>query len=148
VFLLHTNVVSELRKTNPHGAVVRWLQSVDERDIYLSAVTIGELQAGVELTRPDDPGKAVEIEAWVEQLADSSQVLPMDVPAFREWARLMSGRSSHVSEDAMIAATARIHRLTVATRNVRDFQPFEVPVMNPFASINEGNGITNSNTHP
>ena len=100
--------------------------------IYLSAVTIGELQTGVELTRRQNPEKADEIELWVDQLAESSQVLPMDAPCFREWARLMNGKTEHLLEDAMIAATARIHNLTVATRNEKDFKPLGVRVLDPF----------------
>jgi len=131
-FLLDTNVVSELRKPKPHGAVLSWIADLQADQIYLSAVTIGELQTGVELTRRQNPEKADEIELWVDQLAESSQVLPMDAPCFREWARLMNGKTEHLLEDAMIAATARIHNLTVATRNEKDFKPLGVRVLNPF----------------
>lgn len=132
MYLLDTNVISELRKRKPHGAVLAWLKNAAADAIFLSAVTLGELQAGIELTRSQDAGKAEEIEAWVDQLALSYQVLPMDHQAFREWARLMHGRSGRLLEDAMLAATARLHRLTVVTRNTRDFEPFQVPVFNPF----------------
>jgi hypothetical protein len=132
VYLLDTNVVSELRRTRPHGAVVAWLRDVAEEDIYLSAVTIGELQAGIEITRGQDPAKAAEIEAWVDQVALSYNLLPMDVRAFRAWARLMHRRSDALIEDAMIAAIAVVHNLTVVTRNVRDFRDFGVRTLNPF----------------
>jgi hypothetical protein len=131
-FLLDTNVVSELRKPRPHGAVLSWISELQADQIYLSAVTIGELQTGIELTRRQNPEKADEIELWVDQLAESSQVLPMDAPCFREWARLMNGKTEHLLEDAMIAATARIHNLTVATRNEKDFKPLGVRVLDPF----------------
>ena len=131
-YLLDTNVVSELRKPKPHGAVVSWIQNLQDDQIRLSAVTIGELQAGVELTRRQDARKAAEIEVWVDQLADSYQLLPMDADCFREWARLMEGKADHLLEDAMIAATARVHQLTVATRNERDFACLRVPLLNPF----------------
>jgi predicted nucleic acid-binding protein len=134
MYLLDTNVVSELRKPRPHGGVLAWIEGVADEDIFLSAVTIGELQAGIELTRRQDRAKAHEIEAWVDKVANAFQILPMDGRAFREWARLMDGRSDHLLEDAMIAATARVHRLTVVTRNARDFQPFGVPLLNPFAA--------------
>jgi predicted nucleic acid-binding protein len=133
-YLLDTNVVSEARKMKPHGAVLAWLREVEDKNIYLSAVTLGELQAGVEQTRRQDPSKASEIELWIDQLADSYQVLPMDTACFREWARLMSGRTNDLIEDAMIAATARIHQLTLATRNERDFAQLGVPVVNPFSA--------------
>ena len=69
MYLLDTNVVSELRKPKPHGAVLAWLQSVDDAQLFLSAVTIGEIQAGIELTREQDEAKAAELEAWLEQVA-------------------------------------------------------------------------------
>jgi predicted nucleic acid-binding protein len=131
-FLLDTNVVSELRKPKPHGAVVAWLKQLHDEQLFLSAVTLGEIQAGIERTRIQDLKKAQEIESWVDQLADSIQVLAMDAPCFREWARLISGKSDTLLEDAMIAATARVHGLTVATRNERDFKTFGVAVFNPF----------------
>lgn len=131
-YLLDTNVVSELRKVKPHGAVLSWISRLQANQIYLSAVTIGELQTGVELTRRQDLEKAREIGLWIDQLAESSQVLPMDAPCFREWARLMQGKAEHLLEDAMIAATARVHDLTVATRNEKDFKQLGVRVLDPF----------------
>lgn len=135
MYLLDTNVVSELRRARPHGAVLAWLRSVPDSDLHLSAVTIGELQAGVEITRDQDPAKAAEIEAWVDQVAGTYNVLPMDAAAFRRSARLLHGRSNDLLEDAMIAATAEVHALTVVTRNVRDFEVFGVRIFNPFKSL-------------
>ena len=109
MYLLDTNVVSELRKPRPHGAVLAWLKAADEADLHVSAVTLGEIQAGIELTREQDPPKATEIEAWLARLTDSLQVLPMDGPAFRAWARLRHRKSDRLHEDAMIAATANFH---------------------------------------
>ncbi len=132
MYLLDTNVVSELRRPKPHGAVVAWLQSVEDMQLHLSAVTIGEIQAGVELTREQDPSKAQQIEEWLGLVASSYNVLPMDAGAFRVWAQLMHRKSDIVYEDAMIAATAKIHGMTVVTRNVADFKQFGVPLLNPF----------------
>lgn len=131
-YLLDTNVVSELRRQRPHGAVVAWLQSLDDAQLFLSAVTLGEIQAGIELTRAQDPQKAAEIEAWLELVANTYNVLPMDAAAFRAWARLMHRKSDTLCEDAMIAATAKVHGLTIATRNVVDFNALGVEVFNPF----------------
>lgn len=133
-YLLDTNVVSELRRPRPHGGVVAWLQSLDDAQLHLSAVTLGEIQAGIELTREQDPDKAAGIEAWLEQVAGAWNVLPMDAATFRAWARLMHRKSDTLYEDAMIAATAQVHGLTVATRNVADFKALGMVVFNPFAS--------------
>jgi predicted nucleic acid-binding protein len=113
--------------------VLAWLESVDDADLHLSSVTIGEIQAGIELTREQDPSKAHEIERWLDQVCDTFNVLAMDRSAFRCWARLMHRQSDTLYEDAMIAATAKVHKLTVVTRNVVDFQPFEVQLLNPFS---------------
>ncbi|WP_310463818.1 type II toxin-antitoxin system VapC family toxin [Sphaerotilus sp.] len=134
MYLLDTNVVSELRKLRPHGGVVAWLQSLEDTQLHLSAVTLGEIQAGIELTREQDAGKAREIEAWLELVAGAYNVLPMDAATFRAWARLMHRKSDTLYEDAMIAATAQVHGLKVATRNVADFQALGVEVFNPFAA--------------
>jgi toxin FitB len=132
MYLLDTNVVSELRKPKPHGAVLQWIQDVAETDLYVSAVTIGEIQAGIELTREQDESKAAEIEQWLDLVADSFNVVAMDAAAFRMWARLMHRSSDTLYEDAMIAAIAIVHKYTVVTRNVADFKHFGVPLLNPF----------------
>ena len=132
MYLLDTNVVSELRKPKPHGGVVAWLESIDDTHLHLSALTLGEIQAGIELTREQDAVKAGEIESWLEQVAEAYNVLPMDASAFRAWARLMHRKSDTLYEDAMIAATAKVQGLTVVTRNVADFKALGVDVLNPF----------------
>jgi predicted nucleic acid-binding protein len=134
MYLLDTNVVSELRRTKPHGGVVAWLEGIPDGELYLSAVTLGELQAGVEITREQDEPKAKEIEAWIDQVAALWNVLPMDAATFRVWARLMHRNADRLIEDAMIAATAIMHDLIVVTRNVRDFEPFAVKTFNPFTT--------------
>ena len=132
MYLLDTNVVSELRRPHPHPAVVGWIEKVAADELFLSAVTVGEIQAGIELTREQDAVKAEELEAWLGAVLVSYDVLPMNAATFREWARLKHRRSDTLMEDAMIAATAVVHRLTVVTRNVRDFAQLGVDLLNPF----------------
>ena len=134
MYLLDTNIISEMRRTKPHGAVRTWLESIAEADLYVSAVTIGEIQAGIEITREHDNARAAELESWLDQVMASSNVLALDAPAFRTWARLMHRCSDDLSHDAMIAATAQLHGFTVVTRNVKDFRSFGVPTLNPFSA--------------
>jgi predicted nucleic acid-binding protein len=134
MYILDTNVISELRRVRPHGAVLAWLRSVNDYDLSLSAVSLGEIQAGIEKTRELDPAKAAEIETWTDQIADTWNVLPMDKITFRLWAKLMHRQSDHLIEVAMIAATAIVHRLIVVTRNVKDFAAFDVDVLDPYAT--------------
>jgi hypothetical protein len=132
MYLLDTNVISELRRLEPHGAVVAWLKKTSDEDLHLSAVTLGELQAGVEITREQAPEKAAEIENWIDQVAGTWNVLPVDGRTFRTWAKLMHRRPDHLPADALIAATAIVHHLVVVTRNVRDFAVFEVGTLDPW----------------
>ena len=141
MYLLDTNVVSELRRVRPHGAVVEWVADVPAGQLYLSAVTIGEIQSGIERIRERDEAKASELEAWLEKVLASYSVLDMDARVFRVWARMMSHRSGITSEEAMIAATAFAHRLTVVTRNGSDFAHFGLEVVDPFGEeAQEGSG--------
>lgn len=132
MYLLDTHVVFELRKPKPHGAVVRWVQDANDADLRICAVTVGEIQAGIEITREQDEAEAAELERWLAQVSETFAVIPMDARTFREWARLMHRASDTLVEDAMIAATARVHGLIVVTRNVAEFRSFGVEVLNPF----------------
>ncbi|MGH6917267.1 MAG: type II toxin-antitoxin system VapC family toxin [Geminicoccaceae bacterium] len=132
MYLLDTNVVSEFRRRRPHPIVAAWVESLPNEHMHVSVVTLGELQAGVEVTRERDPEKAAEIETWVDQVADLYNLLPVDARVCRLWAKLMHRGRPDLIPDALIAATATVHKLTVATRNVRDFRGLGVPVLNPF----------------
>lgn len=132
MYLLDTNIVSELRKPRPHGGIVSWVEQIVDTSLYLSVVTIGEIQAGIEIIRGQDTTKATSLEHWIEQVIKTYNILPMDGETFRIWAKLMHRQSDTVFEDAMIAATAIQHHLTVVTRNIKDFKRFDVSTLNPF----------------
>ena len=132
MFLLDTNVVSELRRARPHGAVVAWLNSAPKGSLRISAATLGEIQRGVEIARERDPAKAREIEIWADKLEQTFAVVPADAAVFRRHARLMRRRPNSVYEDALIAATASVYDLTLVTRDVADFKGFSVRFIDPF----------------
>jgi len=132
MYLLDTNVISETRKPRPNPAVLDWIRSTDRNAMFLAAVSLGELQKGVEITRRQDIAKAEEIAGWIDRVASAFEILPADESVFREWARLMKGRSNPKWEDGLIAATARVHRLVVVTRNIKYFEEFPVQRFNPF----------------
>ena len=138
MYLLDTNVISELRRAKPHGAVVAWLETVPDAALHVSALSLGEIQAGVEKLRQRDPQKAQEIEQWVDRVEQTFAVLPVDGRIFRLHARWMLARPDHAYEDALIAATAQVHGLTLVTRNARDFVHFDVPLFDPFTFAAQG----------
>ena len=138
MYLLDTNIVSELRRLRPHQAVLRWIDNVPADQLHLSAVTIGEIQAGIEITRQQDAAKAEELDAWLDRVLTTYNVVALDAVAFRVWGKLMHRKSNTLIQDAMIAATAMVNRFTVVTRNVRDFSRLGVETLNPFADANPG----------
>ncbi len=138
MFLVDTNIVSELRRARPHGAVLAWIEAQDDAKLHISTVTLFEIQAGIEITRARDPKRAAEIEDWADQLAAVWNILPIDAAVSRLGARFMHGRSDSLYEDALIAATAHVHGLIVATRNLADFEAFDVPLFNPFDGTRVG----------
>ncbi len=133
MYLLDTNVVSELRKPRPAPVVLDWLNANEDAGLYISAVMVGEIQAGIERARRQDPIRAAELERWLNlDILAGFEVVDMDARAFRQWARVMQGRSITLMLDVMIAAIASVNQLVVVTRNVRDFDQLGVTVMNPF----------------
>lgn len=98
-------------------------------------MTVGEIQAGIEATREQDAAKAAELENWLEEVSSGYQILAADAAVMRQWARFMHRRSDTLIEDAVVAATAQVHRLIVVTRNIRDFASFGVETLDPFKPV-------------
>ena len=135
MYLLDTNIISELRRPKPHGAVLQWYKNIAEDNLFISVVTIGEIQSGIELTRTQDKKKAETLEQWLQSISNIHNVLPMTGSTFRLWAKLMHSQTNTVREDAMIAATAIEKDLIVVTRNTKDFKRFKLQLLNPFEAI-------------
>jgi predicted nucleic acid-binding protein len=133
-YLIDTNVVSELRKgsrCNPH--LLTWFDSLPDSEVYLSVLTTGEIRRGIESIRRRDPQSARVLEGWLNRLLEdyASRLLPITQEIADEWGRLNVPDPLPVI-DALLAATARVHRLTLATRNIRDVEATGVPCVNPF----------------
>lgn len=139
MFVLDTNVVSELRKVRIGKAderVAKWADSVDAVELYLSAITIQELEIGVLLAERRDPAKGSVFRAWLNNRvlpAFADRVLPVDTAVALRSARLPVPEPRPV-RDGLIAATALVHGMAVVTRNVADFEPMGAPVINPWAA--------------
>jgi predicted nucleic acid-binding protein len=132
MYLLDTNVLSEIRKARPHGGVLAWYKSVPAVWKFIPSISLYEMQEGVELTRLQNPRKAEEISRWIDEAERQMRVLSLDSSAARLAAQMMNGKSAALTADAMIAAIAATNRMTVVTRNTRDFEHFQVPLLNPF----------------
>lgn len=114
-----------------------WFHRAPEEQFYLPSVMIGEIQAGIEITREQDAPKARDLEEWLGRLMDDYRVLPVDAAAFREWDKLMRRQSDTLLLDAMIAAVAIVNGFTVVTRNARDLEAIGVETLNPFIEPSE-----------
>ena len=133
MYLLDTNVVSALRRPDRHPAPAAWLRDQRPSDVYLSVVTVAEIERGVARQMPHDPSFARELATWMERtlVGFADRLLGVDVPTARRWGRL-SATLGHSGADLLIAATALEHGLTVVTRNTRHFHPTGTPILNPF----------------
>ena len=133
MYLLDTVVLSEMRKRQGDPNVLQWLSDKPTDSLFISAITLGEIERGVESKRSVDPVFAEALGSWVEQLIAvyQTRILPINIAIGRRWGRL-SSRLGHAGIDLLIAATALEHELIVATRNVRHFTPTGVVVENPF----------------
>ena len=133
-FLLDTNIVAEVRKQRPQAAVKAWFDSADAAQLYLSVLVLGEVNQGVARLRRRDPRQAAAYAAWLERLrsAFSDRLLTITEAIALDWGRLNAARPLPVV-DGLLAATSRVHGLTLVTRNVADFAGVDVAVLNPFA---------------
>lgn len=132
-YLLDTNVISETRKIRADGRVMAFLSAADETGLFLSVLTLGELRKGVEAKRRTDPIAADGLTAWVDGIETTfaDRVLQIDAVIARRWGELSAARSMPVV-DTLIAATAIVHGLTLATRNGRDVAAMGVPLVDPW----------------
>ena len=133
MFLLDTDVLSALRRQDRNPDVTRWISAQRITDLYLSAITIGEVERGIVRQRTRDPSFARELAGWLDRVTSryGDRILPIDMPTARRWGQL-SGDLGHAGADLLIAATALEHGLTVVTGNTRHFEPTGVAVLNPF----------------
>ena len=133
MFLIDTDVLSALRRRGRSPDVVQWISDRRTTDLYLSVVSVSEVERGIVRRRRRDPVFAQVLAAWLDGVLAlyGERILAVDLSTARRWGRL-SGTLGHESADLLIAATALEHGLTVVTRNVRHFEPTGVPVLNPF----------------
>jgi len=134
VFLLDTVVISELRRRGRDPGVVAWLSEQNSDDLYLSVISLGEIERGIVIKQKVDAVFARRLQGWLEGLLllYGQRILPVDGAIARRWGQL-SAEIGHDGADLMIAATALEHGLQVVTRNVRHFIPTGVQVLNPFS---------------
>ena len=133
MYLIDTVILSEMRKRRRNRGVVRWLHGRTADTLFLSAVTVGEIERGIEHQRIDNPIFAEALGAWLERTIElyADRILRVTTTIARRWGRL-SARIGHGGADLLIAATALEHGLTVVTRNIRHFFPTGVTVEDPF----------------
>lgn len=135
-WLIDTNVISEVRKRERcHPDVAAWWSRVDDRDLFLSVLTLGEIRRGIEAVRPRDPTRAAALEAWLADVAEAfgPRVLGVDAAVAAAWGRLSAIRSVPMI-DALLAATAVAHSLVLVTRNTADVDGLGMQVLNPFGT--------------
>jgi toxin FitB len=134
MFLIDTVILSELRKRERDPIVVKWFERQRASDLFLSVISVGEIERGIARQRTTDPGFAGALVEWLDRILSlyGDRIMPFDLGAARRWGSLSAALGKD-SVDLMIAATALENGLTVVTRNVSDFEPAGVAVLNPFS---------------
>ena len=135
-YLLDTNLVSELRKGSRCNSAVReWFGALDEADAYLSVLVVGEIERGIERIRKRDPKSAARLRRWLSGLCTQfeDRILPVTLPIARTWGK-MGAPSPVPTVDGLLAATAHVHGLILATRNVRQVEALDIECFNPFTN--------------
>jgi predicted nucleic acid-binding protein len=133
-YLLDTNVVSELRKgAGCHDAVLDWFSALDDEGLFLSVLVVGEIERGIERIRARDPKSATRLRRWLSSLSTQfeNRILPVTLPIVRIWGK-MGGPNPIPTVDGLLAATAHVHGLVLATQNVTHFESLDVEWVNPF----------------
>lgn len=132
-FLLDTDILSAIRRKQRHQNLEKWLLSINSLDVYISVVTIGEVERGITQQRRNNPAFAEDLQRWLDTILQRYQqrILPLSISIAQRWGRL-NAELGHNSADLMIAATALEHNLIVATRNTRHFEPTQVGLINPY----------------
>lgn len=133
-YLLDTNIISEIRKgSDCNPQVAGWYNSIDEESIYVSVLVLGEIRKGIERARPTNPVQARALEEWLSTLSRlfADRILPVDLAVADEWGR-MGAKRPVATVDALLAATAKVHQMTLATRNVADVAELGAKLLNPF----------------
>jgi toxin FitB len=133
-YLIDTNIISEVRKGERANAhVAAWYAAIPDESLYLSVLVLGEIRRGIERKRPKDVAQSSVLEKWLEDVdrAFGERILPISRLVAEEWGRMGSIRPLSVV-DGLMAATAKVHRLTLVTRNVSDVQGLGAQILNPF----------------
>ena len=133
MFLIDTDVLSALRRRDRNPQAVGWVESQRTSDLYISVVTVGEIERGIKQQKQRNPGFAMDLALWLDRILSwyGSHILPVDIATARRWGQLSANFGTD-GADLLIAATALENGLTIVTRNVHHFEPTGVPIVNPF----------------
>ena len=132
-YLLDTNIVSEISKRTPNPGVLQWFDESEGTDLFLSVVTLGEIRKGIEQKRRTEPRRAERLETTLATIRSdySNRIIPVSEEIAEEWGRMCVVYPNH-AVDNLLSATAKIHDMTLVTRNIRDVEIHAIEYLNPF----------------